>query len=125
MADLVSDTTISARDYSEEEDFYSDDPNDFMPLITSHPEEKEEEEEFSDDPNDFLPTITQHEESEDEFLHYVKVQYSRFKIHSFVLFLNLRNRRHSLVMTRFTVSSFHALKSPATICFLASLTRSR
>ena len=66
MADLVSDTTISARDYSEEEDFYSDDPNDFMPLITSHPEEKEEEEEFSDDPNDFLPTITQHEESEDE-----------------------------------------------------------
>ena len=66
MADLVSDTTISARDYSEEEDFYSDDPNDFMPLITSHPEEKEGEEEFSDDPNDFLPTITQHEESEDE-----------------------------------------------------------
>ena len=66
MADLVSDTTISARDYSEEEDFYSDDPNDFMPLITAHPEEKEEEEEFSDDPNDFLPTITQHEESEDE-----------------------------------------------------------
>ena len=66
MADLVSDTTISARDYSEEEDFYSDDPNDFMPLITSHPAEKEEEEEFSDDPNDFLPTITQHEESEDE-----------------------------------------------------------
>ena len=66
MADLVSDTTISARDYSEEEDFYSDDPNDFMPLITSHPEEEEEEEEFSDDPNDFLPTITQHEESEDE-----------------------------------------------------------
>ena len=66
MADLVSDTTISARDYSEEEDFYSDDPNDFMPLITAHPEEKEGEEEFSDDPNDFLPTITQHEESEDE-----------------------------------------------------------
>lgn len=66
MADLVSDTTISARDYSEEEDFYSDDPNDFMPLITTHPEEEEEEEEFSDDPNDFLPTITQHEESEDE-----------------------------------------------------------
>lgn len=66
MADLVSDTTISARDYSEEEDFYSDDPNDFMPLITAHPEEKEEEEEFSDDPNDFLPTITQHKESEDE-----------------------------------------------------------
>lgn len=66
MADLVSDTTISARDYSEEEDFYSDDPNDFMPLITTHPEEKEGEEEFSDDPNDFLPTITQHEESEDE-----------------------------------------------------------
>ena len=66
MADLVSDTTISARDYSEEEDFYSDDPNDFMPLITTHPEEEEEEEEFSDDPNDFLPIITQHEESEDE-----------------------------------------------------------
>lgn len=64
MADLVSDTTISARDYSEEEDFYSDDPNDFMPLITTHPEEKEEE--FSDDPNDFLPTITQHEDTDEE-----------------------------------------------------------
>lgn len=75
MADLVSDTTISARDYSEEEDFYSDDPNDFMPLITSHPEEKEGEEEFSDDPNDFLPTITQHEESEDESSDNQKEQY--------------------------------------------------
>lgn len=75
MADLVSDTTISARDYSEEEDFYSDDPNDFMPLITAHPEEKEEEEEFSDDPNDFLPTITQHEESEDESSNIQEEQY--------------------------------------------------
>ena len=58
MADLVSDTTISARDYSAEEDFYSDNPNDFMPLITQH---EEEEEELSDDPNDFLPTITQND----------------------------------------------------------------
>ena len=58
MADLVSDTTISARDYSAEEDFYSDNPNDFMPLITQHEEEKEE---LSDDPNDFLPTITQND----------------------------------------------------------------
>ena len=63
MADLVADTTISARDYSEEEDFYSDDPNDFMPLITQH---EEEEEEFSDDPNDFLPTITENAQEEDD-----------------------------------------------------------
>ena len=63
MADLVADTTISARDYSEEEDFYSDDPNDFMPLITQH---EEEEEEFSDDPNDFLPTITENAQEEED-----------------------------------------------------------
>ena len=67
MADLVSDTTISARDYSKEEDFYSDDPNDFMPLITPHTED--EEEDFSDDPNDFLPIINQnHSEEEGEDL---------------------------------------------------------
>ncbi len=67
MADLVSDTTISARDYSKEEDFYSDDPNDFMPLITPHTED--EGEDFSDDPNDFLPIINQnHSEEEGEDL---------------------------------------------------------
>ena len=33
MADLVSDTTISARDYSAEEDFYSDNPNDFQIIL--------------------------------------------------------------------------------------------
>ena len=63
MADLVSDTTISARDYSAEEDFYSDNPNDFMPLITQH---EEEEEELSDDPNDFLPTITENAPEDDD-----------------------------------------------------------
>ena len=64
MADLVSDTTISARNYDEEEDFHSDDPNDYMPLITKH--EDEEEETLSDDPNDFLPTINKAEPEKEE-----------------------------------------------------------
>ena len=56
MADLVSDTTINARNYEEEEEFHSDDPNDYMPLITKHEEEEEESLAGSDD--DFLPPVT-------------------------------------------------------------------
>ena len=56
MADLVSDTTINARNYEEEEDFHSDNPNDYMPLITKHEEEEEESLAGSDD--DFLPPVT-------------------------------------------------------------------
>ena len=60
MADLVSDTTINARNYTEEEDFHSDNPNDYMPLITKH--EDEEEESLSSSPDDFLPQINKSEE---------------------------------------------------------------
>ena len=56
MADLVSDTTINARNYEEEEEFHSDNPNDYMPLITKHEEEEEESLAGSDD--DFLPPVT-------------------------------------------------------------------
>ena len=63
MADLVSDTSISARNYEEEEDFHSDDPNDYMPLITKH--EEEEGESLSGNPDDFLPQITKSEENEE------------------------------------------------------------
>ncbi len=63
MADLVSDTSINARNYDEEEDdFHSDNPDDYMPLITQH---EEEEESLSDNPDDFLPQITTSEESEE------------------------------------------------------------
>ncbi len=56
MADLVSDTTINARNYEEEEEFHSDNPDDYMPLITKHEEEEEESLAGSDD--DFLPPVT-------------------------------------------------------------------
>ena len=56
MADLVSDTTINARNYEEEEEFHSDNPNDYMPLITKHEEEEEESLAGSDD--NFLPPVT-------------------------------------------------------------------
>ena len=63
MADLVSDTSINARNYDDEEDdFHSDNPDDYMPLITQH---EEEEESLSDNPDDFLPQITTSEESEE------------------------------------------------------------
>lgn len=63
MADLVSDTSINARNYDEEEDdFHSDNPDDYMPLITQH---EEEDESLSDNPDDFLPQITTSEESEE------------------------------------------------------------
>ena len=57
MADLVSDTTINARNYEEEEGFHSDNPNDYMPLITKH-EEEEEEESLAGSDDDFLPPVT-------------------------------------------------------------------
>ena len=57
MADLVSDTTINARNYEEEEEFHSDNPNDYMPLITKH-EEEEEEESLAGSDDDFLPPVT-------------------------------------------------------------------
>ena len=63
MADLVSDTTINARNYTEEEDFHSDNPNDYMPLITKH--EDEEEESLSSSPDDFLPQINKSEETQE------------------------------------------------------------
>ena len=63
MADLVSDTSINARNYDDEEDdFHSDNPDDYMPLITQH---EEEDESLSDNPDDFLPQITTSEESEE------------------------------------------------------------
>ncbi len=62
MADLVSDTSINARNYEEEEDFHSDNPNDYMPLITQHEAEEEEEESLAGNPDDFLPLITKQEE---------------------------------------------------------------
>ncbi len=63
MADLVSDTSINARNYDDEEDdFHSDNPDDYMPLITQH---EEEDESLSDNPDDFLPQITKSEESEE------------------------------------------------------------
>ena len=63
MADLVSDTTINARNYTEEEDFHSDNPNDYMPLITKH--EDEEEESLSSSSDDFLPQINKSEETQE------------------------------------------------------------
>lgn len=63
MADLVSDTSINARNYADEEDFHSDDPNDYMPLITQH--EDEEEESLSGSPDDFLPQINKLEETQE------------------------------------------------------------
>ena len=63
MADLVSDTTINARNYEEEEEFHSDNPNDYMPLITKH--EEEEEESLSSSPDDFLPQINKSEETQE------------------------------------------------------------
>lgn len=63
MADLVSDTSINYRNYEEEEDFHSDNPDDYMPLITKH-EEEEEEESLSGNTDDFLPTITKLEETQ-------------------------------------------------------------
>ena len=63
MADLVSDTTINARNYEEEEEFHSDNPNDYMPLITKHEEEEEESLAGSDD--DFLPPVTNTAASEE------------------------------------------------------------
>ena len=63
MADLVSDTSINARNYDDEEDdFHSDNPDDYMPLITQH---EEEDESLSDNPDDSLPQITTSEESEE------------------------------------------------------------
>ena len=59
MADLVSDTSINARNYEEEEDFHSDNPDDYMPLITKH--EEDEEEIPDDNPDDFLPQINKSE----------------------------------------------------------------
>ena len=59
MADLVSDTSINARNYEEEEDFHSDNPDDYMPLITKH--EEDEEEIPADNPDDFLPQINKSE----------------------------------------------------------------
>ncbi len=60
MADLVSDTSINARNYEDEDDFHSDNPDDYMPLITQH----EEDESLYGEPDDFLPVINQSEESE-------------------------------------------------------------
>ena len=59
MADLVSDTSINAINYEEEEDFHSDNPDDYMPLITKH--EEDEEEIPADNPDDFLPQINKSE----------------------------------------------------------------
>ena len=59
MADLVSDTSINAINYEEEEDFHSDNPDDYMPLITKH--EEDEEEIPDDNPDDFLPQINKSE----------------------------------------------------------------
>ncbi len=62
MADLVSDTSINARNYADDEDFHSDDPNDYMPLITQH---EDEEESLSGSPDDFLPQINKSEETQE------------------------------------------------------------
>ena len=64
MADLVSDTTINARNYEEEEEFHSDNPNDYMPLITKH-EEEEEEESLAGSDDDFIPPVTNTAASEE------------------------------------------------------------
>ena len=57
MADLVSDTSITARNYAEEEDINSDNPNDFMPLIETHEPVEEDTDSDSVENNDNIENV--------------------------------------------------------------------
>ena len=57
MADLVSDTSITARNYAEEEDINSDNPNDFMPLIETHESVEEDTDSDSVENNDNIENV--------------------------------------------------------------------
>ena len=56
MADLVSDTSITARNYAEE-DINSDNPNDFMPLIETHEPVEEDTDSDSVENNDNIENV--------------------------------------------------------------------